>query len=61
MRVTRHKRQILLFLVAILVPAGAWVGLAGRIFYQDRELEAKRAMDQGCAAPPTRQFSLPRP
>src|SRR5580692_4889207 len=46
MRVTRHKRQILLFLVAILVPAGVLIGLAGRIMYQDRELAAKRAVDQ---------------
>lgn len=50
MRVTRHKRQILLFLVAILVPAGALIGLAGRIMYQDRELAAKRAIDQRRAA-----------
>ena len=49
MRVTRHKRQILLFLVAILVPAGVLVGLAGRIVYQDRELAAKRAVDQRSA------------
>jgi signal transduction histidine kinase len=46
MRVTRHKRQILLFLIAILVPAGVLIGLAGRIMYQDRELAAKRAVDQ---------------
>ena len=50
MPVNRHRRQILLFLVAILVPAGALVGLAGRILYQDRELAAKRAMDQRRAA-----------
>jgi len=46
MRVSRHKRQILLFLVAIFVPAGVLIGLAGRIIYQDRELAAKRATDQ---------------
>jgi len=50
MRITRHKRQIFLFLVAILVPAGVLVGLAGRIVYQDRELAAKRAVDQRSAA-----------
>jgi signal transduction histidine kinase/tetratricopeptide (TPR) repeat protein len=50
MRVTRHKRQIVLFLAAILVPAGVLIGLAGRILYQDRELGAKRAIDQRAAA-----------
>jgi hypothetical protein len=50
MRVTRHKRQILLFLVAILAPAGVLIGLAGRIMYQDRELAGKRAVDQRHAA-----------
>jgi len=50
MRVTRHKRQILLFLAAILVPAGVLIGLAGRLMYQDRELGAKRAVDQRRAA-----------
>jgi signal transduction histidine kinase len=50
MRVSRHKRQILLFLVAILVPAGVLIGLAGRIMYQDRELAGKRAVDQRRAA-----------
>jgi tetratricopeptide (TPR) repeat protein len=46
MPVNRHKRQILLFLVAILVPAAVLIGLAGRLVYQDRELAAKRAVDQ---------------
>ena len=50
MGLDRHKRQILLFLIAILVPAGVLIGLAGRIFYQDRELAAKRATDQRRAA-----------
>jgi signal transduction histidine kinase len=50
MRITRHKRQIFLFLAAILVPAGVLIGLAGRIVYQDRELVAKRAIDQRHAA-----------
>jgi signal transduction histidine kinase len=50
MRVTRHKRQIILFLVAIFVPAAVLIGLAGRIMYQDRELASKRAVDQRSAA-----------
>jgi signal transduction histidine kinase len=50
MLVNRHKRQILLFLVAILVPAGALILLAGRIIYQDRELAGKRLIDQRRAA-----------
>lgn len=50
MRVTRHKRQILLFLSAILVPAGVLVGLSGRLLYQDRELSLKRAGDRHRAA-----------
>ena len=50
MLVTRHKRQILLFLAAILVPAGVLIGLASRIMYQDRELAAKRVIDQRSAA-----------
>jgi len=50
MLVNRHNRQILLFLLAILVPAGALISLAVRILYQDQELEAKRAMDRRHAA-----------
>src|SRR5580704_16056201 len=50
MRITRHKRQIVLFLVAILVPAAVLIVLAGRIMVQDRELAAKRAGDQRQAA-----------
>jgi hypothetical protein len=34
MPVNRHKRQILLFLVAILAPAVVLIGLAGRLVYQ---------------------------
>jgi hypothetical protein len=41
---------LFLFLAAILVPAGVLIGLAGRILYQDRELSAKRAVDQRAAA-----------
>ncbi|HEY7390886.1 MAG TPA: ATP-binding protein [Bryobacteraceae bacterium] len=50
MRVTRHKRQILLFLSAILIPAGLLVGLSGRLMNQDRELALKRAADRRHAA-----------
>ena len=50
MRVTRHKRQILLFLSAIVVPAGVLVGISGRLIYQDRELALKRAADRHRAA-----------
>ncbi|HEY3840527.1 MAG TPA: HAMP domain-containing sensor histidine kinase [Bryobacteraceae bacterium] len=46
MRLTRHKRQIFLFLAAILVPAAVLVGLASRMLYQDRELAATHAVDQ---------------
>jgi signal transduction histidine kinase len=50
MPVNRHKRQILLFLVAIFIPAAVLIGLAGRLVYQDQELAAKRAVDQRRAA-----------
>src|SRR5215472_12681517 len=50
MGVTRHKRQILLFLSAILVPAGVLVGLSWCLLYQDRELSLKRAGDRHRAA-----------
>jgi signal transduction histidine kinase len=50
MRITRHKRQIVLFLVAILAPAAVLIVLAGRIMVQDRELSTKRAADQRLAA-----------
>jgi len=46
----RHKRQVLLFLIAVLVPAVVLIGLATRIMNQDRELAAKRALDQRRAA-----------
>jgi hypothetical protein len=46
MRLTRHKRQVFLFLAAILIPASVLVGLAGRMIYQDRELAARRLSDQ---------------
>jgi signal transduction histidine kinase len=46
----RHKRQVLLFLIAVLAPAAVLIGLATRIMNQDRELAAKRALDQRRAA-----------
>src|SRR5580704_11846166 len=46
MHITRHKRQVFLFLAAILVPAAVLVGLASRMLYQDRELAATHAVDQ---------------
>jgi len=50
MRLTRHKRRVFLFPAAILAPAGALIGLAGRLMYEGRELAAKRAVDQRRAA-----------
>jgi hypothetical protein len=49
-RVHRHRRQILLFLIAILLPAAILIGLAARMMYQERELAAKRLTDQRHAA-----------
>src|SRR6516225_6479807 len=46
----RHNRQVFLFLIAVLVPAVVLIGLATRIMNQDRELAAKRALDQRRAA-----------
>ena len=46
----RHNRQVFLFLIAVLVPAVVLIGLATRIMNQDRELSAKRALDQRRAA-----------
>lgn len=50
MRVNRHKRQILLFFAAILIPAAVLVGLSGRTMRQDRELAARRAADRRIVA-----------
>ncbi len=50
MRVTRHKRQIFLFLIAILVPAAVLIVLTGQIIRQEQELATKRAADQRVAA-----------
>src|SRR5580700_11875967 len=46
MRISRHKRQVFLFLAAILVPAVVLVGLASRMMVQDRELAARNAVDR---------------
>jgi signal transduction histidine kinase len=46
MRARGHKRQILLFIAAILMPAGALIGLAVRSIHQERELIGKRAADE---------------
>jgi len=46
MRITRHKRQVLLFFAAVLAPAAVLVGLAGRMLVQERELAANRLIDQ---------------
>src|SRR4051812_40812846 len=41
----RRKRQVLLFLGAILIPAVLLVGLAVRVYRQDGELTEKRNAD----------------
>ena len=46
MRVTRHRRQILLFLIAILLPAAVLIGLGARTIVQERELTITRAADR---------------
>src|SRR5581483_11757806 len=46
MRVPRHRRQVLLFLVAILLPATILIGIAVRTVSQERELAAKRMADR---------------
>src|SRR5438105_4121641 len=43
---SRHKRQFILFLTVILLPAAVLVGLAIRVVRQDRELAHKRADDE---------------
>jgi signal transduction histidine kinase len=42
----RHKRQFLLFLTAILLPAALLIGLAVRVIYQEAELAEARAADE---------------
>jgi signal transduction histidine kinase len=46
MRISRHKRQIVLFIAAILVPAAVLIGLSTQLMRQEQELAAKRAADQ---------------
>jgi signal transduction histidine kinase len=48
--IQRHKRQLFLFLIAILLPGAILVGLASRLLYQERELATKRAADRRQAA-----------
>ena len=46
MRASGHKRQVLLFFLAILLPAAILIGLMVRIVIQERELASKRAADE---------------
>src|SRR5215467_12377757 len=46
----RRKRQALLFLGAILLPAVVLVGLALRVFRQESELVQKRAVEERLSA-----------
>jgi len=46
MRPLGHRRQVLLFLVAILVPSLVLVGLSLRMISQERELTEKRRADE---------------
>jgi len=46
MRAGGHKRQILLFITAILLPGCTLIGLAARSIHQERELIEKRADDE---------------
>jgi hypothetical protein len=41
----RRKRQVFLFVTAIVLPAAVLIGLAARIIGQERELAGKRAAD----------------
>ncbi len=43
---TRRKRQIFLFLAAILIPTAVLITLASRLARQDAELAEKRVADQ---------------
>ena len=42
----RHKRQLLLFFTAILLPAAVVVGLAARVIRQETELAEREDGDQ---------------
>ncbi len=46
MRALRHRRQILLFLVAILAPCAALVALSLRMIGQERELAERRRLER---------------
>src|SRR6266568_4838091 len=46
MGASRRKRQVVLFVTAILLPAAVLIGLAARIIGQERELAGKRATDE---------------
>jgi signal transduction histidine kinase len=46
MRVGRHKRQVFLFVAALLLPAAVLTGLAVRFIGQEDELAGKRADDE---------------
>src|SRR5437016_1636842 len=46
MQVGRHKRQVLLFVTAILLPTAVLPGLGARMIRQERELAGKRATDE---------------
>lgn len=50
MQVSHYKRQVMLFVIAVLLPAGVLICLASRMVNQDRELAAKRTVDQRHAA-----------
>ena len=41
-----HRRQILLFLVAVIVPSVVLVALSLRMIGQERELTEKRLLDE---------------
>src|SRR5256885_2636534 len=43
---SRRKRQVVLFVPAIPLPAFVLIGLAARIIGQERELAGKRAADE---------------
>ncbi|HEY2933362.1 MAG TPA: HAMP domain-containing sensor histidine kinase [Acidobacteriota bacterium] len=49
-RNARHKRQLLLFITAILLPAAVLIALAVQVLRQDTELSEKRALDDRQAA-----------
>ena len=46
MRMGGYKRQILLFVLAILLPAAVVIGLAARLIHQEGELVSKRTADE---------------